>query len=1161
MRLTARLAVGLACAYCIASLQSDTAAQISFTGAQYHQDFNSLPAIGTFTLTGAGPFDLSTAPIHAGGLTGWQFGKLTGSGANAIFRVDDGGGNVGSVYSYGHAAGDPDGGDRALGSVASGGVVSAFGAVFVNDSTSTFKNVSISFTGEQWRTTTATANTLAFSYGVGANDIFDTADLTNNSSLNFTSMVVAADGQLNGNDPVSQANISAMIGGFDWTPGQRLVIRWADANEAGSDHGLAIDNFTFNAFGPILTWNPTAGTPTAWNTTDADNWLEGVTPSAFTNGDTVVFSDVGAGAVNINAAGVAPGSVRVDTDNFYFFNGGAIDSGGGLTKDGIGTLTLQNANTYAGPTAVNAGALRIDGAGSLAASSVSVNNTATLEGSGVVSSQVTINAGATISPGVGISPGTLTLGSLKLESGSITEFDLLSPGVNDRLQVTGGGGNLTINGGSVRFRDAGGLATGDYPIIDYDGAIQGSGLGGWFNETPFVGPWGVVLVNDPMNGILTARVDLSGNKVWTGAASDNWDTTTVNFRTNVPASFANGDVAQFDDTAIGTTEVFLPANIAPASVFIDNSDKDYTFSGASIAGPGSLTKTGCGELLLATVNTYAGSTHLLGGTTRLGADFALPLTTDVTVGASAILDLNDHPQNVIDISGPGHVAIGATTLKISSGEDATFGTNMSGTGLIEKHGIESWTFDTGGFRTPSKSTFQGVLAVHAGELTFAADLANSDSFVARSALRASWLVMGEESLMRAGDELRIGNLAGAGQVIARSVTSDQGRRVVQHLTGDSEFIGVFDNHFGPNDFTESRGDFVLRGVGSQTFTSGSVADPADLAIFANTELRLTDEAAFEIYNVRLSLRGGSLSLDNSGVVRPNRLQHEELNNNAIIRGHGRLELIGNADAEVTEAVGTLQLSSAGSVEIAVDHRGGTGTALTLDNITQSGGGNVNFVGRGGTLGAPGAGPNIFVSEFIDPTNGPLSGDLTRVNGILGIAGTGPGIGVVGWAYVNDVDYATYTPADGVAAFSNYTPLAGAIDSDNAILTASDTIASLNSKLVNSLKINAASAGQSLAIESGASLATTAILQAGAAYEIAGAGNVFVNNATRHMHVAAARTLTISAPSIHRAATIQSSSRAAVCWCSPAQNIYRRPPHHRRRRARRTRSEPAEQRGD
>jgi autotransporter-associated beta strand protein len=1111
MQRKSSLAVGLVCAFCVVSIALKAAAQISFVGAQYDQDFNSLPASGTFTLSGNGPFNLSAAPIQAFGLSGWQFGKLTGSGANAVFRVDDGDGNTGSVYSYGLSAPDPNHGDRALGSLASGSVVSAFGAVFVNDSNSTFRNVTISFTGEQWRTTTAAANTLAFSYGVGANDIFDSADLIDDPSLNFTSVIVASDSQLNGNDPVNQANVSATIGGFDWAPSQRLVIRWADVNEGGSDHGLAIDNFRFNAFGTILVWNPSGGTPTSWNTTDADNWLDGVTPSAFTTGDTVVFSDVGAGIVNIDAGGVAPGSVRVEADNFYFFNGGANNSTGALTKEGIGTLTLQNANTFAADAIVNGGTLRLDGAGSLVAPAVVVNNSATLEGDGLVNSHVTINEGATLSPGVGIAAGTLTLGALTLESGSTTVFDLLVPGTGDRLQLTGIAGSSTVNGGSVRFRDAGGLAAGSYPIVQYSGAILGAGFGALTNETPFVGPWQVVLVDDSASGIVRAQVFLSGNKVWTGVAGSNWDTTSVNFRTNVPTSFSNGDVAQFDDTAVGTTDIFLPATVAPASVYIDNTDTTFTFSGAGIGGSGSLTKLGDGELYLNNANTYGDSTHLLGGTTVLGLPFALPLTTDVTVGEKATLVLNDHMQNVLALDGKGHIAIGATTLKISSGDDATFATNMSGTGLIEKHGDESWIFDTGGFRTPSKSTFQGVLAVHGGALNFAADEMTSDSFVARSALRASWLVLGQESTVHAGDELRIGNLAGAGQLLARSVTSDQGRRVIQHLTGESEYIGIFDNGFGPDDFTESRGDLVIRGVGSQTFSGGSTADPFDVAIFGDAMLRLTDEAAFEIYNVRLSLRGGSLVLDNSGVIRPNRLQHEDFNNDAVIRGHGGLALIGNASAEVTEAVGALQLTSAGTVAIIVDHRGGSATTLTLADITQSGGGNVNFISRGGTLGAAGAGPQVFINSFVDPANGPAAGDITRVNGLLGTAGTGPNIGVAGWAHVNDVDYATYSIDNGVAAFSGYVPFAAAIDTDNAILTAIDSIASLNTKVINSLKMNALSAGQTLTIESGASLATTAILQAGAPYEIAGAGNVFVNNATRQVHVAADRTLSISAP--------------------------------------------------
>jgi autotransporter-associated beta strand protein len=1097
----------------VAFIALKAAAQISFTGAQYNQDFNSLPATPgpSISMGGNGPFDLSAGPIFASGLTGWQFGKIGGSGSSALFRTDDGSASQGGIYSFGIDVGDPESGDRALGSIASGTTISTFGAVFVNNSTTTFSSFEVSFTGEQWRTTSEATNTLAFAYGVGATSVLHGAALNSAASLNFSSVVVADDGPLNGNDPLSQTSVSATVGGFNWAPGQQLVVRWADANDSGNDHGLAIDDFTFNAFGTILTWNPTGGTPSAWNTTDPDNWLSGVTPSAFSPGDAVLFTNTGAGTVIIDAAGVLPAAVNVDSDNFHFFSGGAISSNGALTKEGIGTLTLQNANTFAVAAAVNGGTLRIDGAGSLTSPSVSVNSTAMLEGAGAVNSHVTIHAGATLSPGVGIAAGTLTLDSLTLESGSKTVFDLLAPGAGDRLQLTGASGNSTVNGGSVRFRDAGGLAAGSYPIVQYTGAILGAGFGALTNETPFIGPWQVVLVDDSASGVVRAQVFLSGNKVWTGVDGANWDTTTVNFRTIVPTTFSNGEVAQFDDTAVGTTDVFLPATVAPASVYIDNTDTTYTFSGAGLGGSGSLTKLGDGELYLNNANTYGDSTHFLGGTTLLGVPFALPPTTDVTVGEGAMLVLNDHMQSVLSLDGQGYVAIGATTLKISSGDDATFGTNMSGTGLIEKHGDESWIFHSGGFRAPSRSAFQGVVSVQNGELIFAADPANSDSFVARTALRSSWLAMGEESVVRAGDELRIGNLEGSGQLVVRSVSNDQGRRVIQHLTGDSEFIGIFDNHFGPNDFSESRGELVIRGVGSQTFAGGSVADPFDLAIAGNAQLRLSDEAAFEIYNVRLSLRGGSLVLDNSNVIRANRLQHEELNPNSVIRGHGALELIGNATSEVTESVGTLQLTSAGAVAVVVDHRGGPATTLTLDGITQSGGGNVNFFSRGGALGTLGAGPKVFITGFVDPTNGPLPGHVTRVNGILGIAGTGLNIGVVGWAYANDVDFATYSIDNGVAAFASYVPFAAAIDTDNAILTAGDTVASLNTKLINSLKINSASAGQTLIIESGSSLATTAILQAGAPYEIAGAGNVFANNATRHVHVAEDRTLTISAP--------------------------------------------------
>ena len=35
--------------------------------------------------------------------------------------------------------------------------------------------------------------------------------------------------------------------GLNWQPGEDLWVRWADINDAGNDHGLAIDDVTFSA--------------------------------------------------------------------------------------------------------------------------------------------------------------------------------------------------------------------------------------------------------------------------------------------------------------------------------------------------------------------------------------------------------------------------------------------------------------------------------------------------------------------------------------------------------------------------------------------------------------------------------------------------------------------------------------------------------------------------------------------------------------------------------------------------------------------------------------------------------------------------------------------------------------------------------------------------
>jgi autotransporter-associated beta strand protein len=100
-----------------------------------------------------------------------------------------------------------------------------------------------------------------------------------------------------------------------------------------------------------------------------------------------------AGAIDLIAAVTTPGFVRRTTVNVL--SGGAIidtqafnasiseilrdgGGGGGLTKAGLGTLTLTGINTYTGNTTVNAGTLSITSASLADASTVTIANSAML---------------------------------------------------------------------------------------------------------------------------------------------------------------------------------------------------------------------------------------------------------------------------------------------------------------------------------------------------------------------------------------------------------------------------------------------------------------------------------------------------------------------------------------------------------------------------------------------------------------------------------------------------------------------------------------------------------------------------------------------------------------------------------------------------------------
>jgi len=209
-------------------------AQISMSAGNYSEDFNSLATSGS-----GNPWtDNSTLP-------GWY---ATRNGTNvASYRAGDGSNNTGDLWSYG-VAGTGNLADRALGSVASGSATPiAFGVRFHNDTAATVTNVSVSYTGEQWRNGgNVTAQTLSFAYQVSASPITNPASAgwVNFPALDFATPTTGPTASaLDGNLASNRRTFSSMpLLGVVVSPGEELFLRWLDVNDAGNDHGFGIDD-------------------------------------------------------------------------------------------------------------------------------------------------------------------------------------------------------------------------------------------------------------------------------------------------------------------------------------------------------------------------------------------------------------------------------------------------------------------------------------------------------------------------------------------------------------------------------------------------------------------------------------------------------------------------------------------------------------------------------------------------------------------------------------------------------------------------------------------------------------------------------------------------------------------------------------------------------
>ncbi len=395
----------------------------------------------------------------------------------------------------------------------------------------------------------------------------------------------------------------------------------------------------------------TAGSAAATWQVSNDNILQ-------VHGVTVQLGTLTGNGTVTNSSSVAPATLEIGAGTF----GGIISDGTqptNVTKIGPGTLVLSGANSYSGLTTVSEGQLIVP-------TTQFANDPADF----TVANNATLTV-AQLEPDITLLMDQLTLGT----SGSSTLEVAFGSNVNPAfapLYAT----NLLVNGATTLRVSGTNLSVGTFPLIRYDTVGGSSGLAGFTLKLPprTTGS------TSTAGGVLKVTIDQTSQIKWVGNVSTDWDLApggTLNWKTtvgNTATRYIQGpdgsDIVNFDDSATGSGMVNLTTALTPAEIKVNNTSKNYTFTGSGhLTGPGALTKSGTGMLTLAntTANDYTGGTTIEAGTLRLG--------DGTTVGGGIITGT---------IANEG-------TLVLNRPDDHDFIGNLSGEGVLEKTGTNTVT--------------------------------------------------------------------------------------------------------------------------------------------------------------------------------------------------------------------------------------------------------------------------------------------------------------------------------------------------------------------------------------------------------------------------------------------------------------------------------------
>lgn len=607
--------------------------------------------------------------------------------------------------------------------------------------------------------------------------------------------------------------------------------------------------------------------------------------------------DITAGTVTIGADVVLVNGVDINAAVDATI-AGVISGVGDLTKEGVGALLISGANTYDGPTNVNAGTLRLGAAGVITdTSTVDVTGTLDLNGFsetiGSLSGTGTVELTDQMLTLGGDNSNTMYSGAIN-GTGSIVKEGTGTFTLNGPKTYTGG---TSINGGTVAINNDGSLGSG---TITFNGG--GLSLTG-----------GLTVAND---------VDFTGDGTIDNGGTA--DTFTGDF-------MGAGNLMKMGS---GTLTVSGDLTGYTGNVMLDAGDLDVDTTGASttlsgnVTGPGGLIKSGPNDLVLGGTNTFSGGLNINGGTVVVGSAAALgDPTGSITFNNGALRTTAGITSTQTINIGPG------TGTIVTGGFNSSFSGTVSGAGdlTISGGGMQTFSGALGGF-TGNINATGGVVEIDTsigstsivGDITGGAGLLKTGSNI---------LTLSGTNTYSGGTEIQMGtvSIGAANNIGSGAITFDGGTlRTTNTIT-----VG--------NNLTFNAGGGTIDTQGNSPTFTGNLSGAGNLTKIGGGTATLS--GAITPFTGNVAINGGVLDFNVAG---SEVLSGDVTGTGDLMKsGGGILSLSGNNNAHVGDTIitaGRLRSLASGTIGDISNVFISAGATLDINNFDETIGGLFGDVG-------------------------------------------------------------------------------------------------------------------------------------------------------------------------------------------------------------------------